>query len=272
MVTFLFWNVNRKPIEATVAQLAHEHGVDVLMLAECVAAPGDVLRALNGNGRAEYHFAPGRGPCTRIATFTQFPGGCLAPVSEDDRWTVRRLALPGVDDVLVAIAHLPSKVHATRGDQEARLQHLARSLRDAENEAGHQRALVVGDLNVDPFEDGVCSADGLHAVMTREVASRQSRVYLDQERLFLYNPMWGRLGDATPGPPGTHYQDRGHVVTRFWHTFDQVLLRPQLLDRFDEGALKVLTGVGDADGPSLLSASGRPAVSDHLPLIFTLDL
>lgn len=272
MVSFLFWNVNRKPLHTTVAQLAHQHAVDVLMLAECVTAPVEVLLALNSNGALGYHIAPGVGRCRRISVFTRFPGRYLTSVSEDDRWTVRRLSLPGTDEVLVAIAHMRSKLYAAAGDQEIGLRWLAQHLGHAERDAGHGRAFLVGDLNVDPFEDSVCAADGLHGVMTREIAARVSRSYLGEERLFLYNPMWGRLGDATPGPPGTYYHDGGHLVTRYWHTFDQVLLRPQLLDRFDDAALTVLTGAGGPDDRSLLSASGRPTVSDHLPLLFTLDL
>lgn len=35
MLTFLFWNVNKKPNEERIARLARLHGVDVVILAEC---------------------------------------------------------------------------------------------------------------------------------------------------------------------------------------------------------------------------------------------
>jgi hypothetical protein len=34
MTTFLFWNLNKSPLEALVAELAEMHQVDVLILAE----------------------------------------------------------------------------------------------------------------------------------------------------------------------------------------------------------------------------------------------
>ena len=54
--------------------------------------------------------------------------------------------------------------------------------------------------------------------------------------------------------------------------FDQVLVRPALLDVFRNEELTILTDDGST---RLLSSTGRPrkdAFSDHLPVAFTLDL
>jgi hypothetical protein len=79
--------------------------------------------------------------------------------------------------------------------------------------------------------------------------------------------MWGCFGDRTPGPPGTHYS-RGADVSYFWHIFDQVLIRPDLIERFDDEALQTLAAVGSMP---LIGENGRPAVSDHLPISFKLN-
>jgi endonuclease/exonuclease/phosphatase family metal-dependent hydrolase len=58
----------------------------------------------------------------------------------------------------------------------------------------------------------------------------------------------------------------------FWNTFDQVLLRPELLDRFDIKLLVVPTTAGQTP---LVTSDGRPnqdLASDHLPVVFELDL
>jgi hypothetical protein len=58
-VTFLFWNLNRKPIESLIANLSLRHGVDVLMLAECSISPAAVLTSLNpSNDSAKYDYVP----------------------------------------------------------------------------------------------------------------------------------------------------------------------------------------------------------------------
>jgi hypothetical protein len=130
----------------------------------------------------------------------------------------------------------------------------------------------VGDLNMNPFETGVVGANGLHAVMSRSLARRTARTVNGISYPFFYNPMWSRMGDSSAGPCGTFYYERSEQVVYFWNTFDQVLLRPELLDRFDIEHLVVPTTAG---GTPLVTSDGRPdkkSASDHLPLVFELDL
>jgi len=54
--------------------------------------------------------------------------------------------------------------------------------------------------------------------------------------------------------------------------FDQVLIRPDLLDRFDNQDLQI---IASANNTSLLSSNGilnDKSPSDHLPLLFRLNL
>ena len=118
----------------------------------------------------------------------------------------------------------------------------------------------------------MAGSESFHSVMDRRIAGRQSRVVLNRERRFFYNPMWGRMGDLSEGPPGTYYYGGSTPLTYFWNTFDQVLIRPALTNRFMSDRLKVITEV---NGQSLLNEMGRPDTSvgsDHLPLMFSLDL
>jgi len=84
--------------------------------------------------------------------------------------------------------------------------------------------------------------------------------------------MWSYFGDISSGPAGTYYYDTGTQVNFFWNMFDQVLIRPDLLDAFQNEEIKILTEVR---GNSLLANSGRPDISfgsDHLPILFRLNL
>jgi hypothetical protein len=81
--------------------------------------------------------------------------------------------------------------------------------------------------------------------------------------------MWGHFGDRTPGPPGTHYYSRGDDVSYFWHMFDQVLIRPDPIERFHDNTLQILTAAGSMP---LIGQNGRPVASGHLPISFKLDL
>lgn len=131
----------------------------------------------------------------------------------------------------------------------------------------------MGDLNMNPFDDGLIAATGLHATMARDVARKESRSIRGEDFRYFYNPMWPLFGDAGVGrPSGTYYYRRGQPVELLWNVFDQVLVRPTLLDVFRNEELTILTDDGST---RLLSSTGRPrkrAFSDHLPVAFTLDL
>jgi hypothetical protein len=89
------------------------------------------------------------------------------------------------------------------------MHHVAEQIHEAETQYVHTRTVVVGDMNMNPFEDGMCRSEGLHAVMCKHIARKEKRTVLGKERLFFYNPMWNFLGDETRGPPGTYYRSKG---------------------------------------------------------------
>jgi hypothetical protein len=106
--------------------------------------------------------------------------------------------------------------------------------------------------------------------MDRRVAARLTRTVQKQKYKFFYNPMWSHLGDSG-NSGGTFYFENGEPVCYFWNIFDQVLLRPDLLDGFAHEHVRILTEV---HGYSLLEDDGRPdktMASDHLPVLLELN-
>ncbi len=266
----LFWNLNQKGIEALLAAAAHEHDVDIVVLAECAVGLADVVLALN-KGQSQL-FGLVNGAPNRLTILSRLPTGWVEPVQDSDQVSIRRVRSLLGEPFLLVCAHLPSRQHQSEGDQADLVQRLAVMIRMVEDREGHARTVLVGDLNMDPFDRGVSGSEGLHAVMDRRVAMRGSRVVQQAERRFFYNPMWSRLGDTSPGPPGTYFYERSSPLSLYWHSFDQVLVRPALLRHFTSDSVRVLTSAG---GIPLLRDNGTPDTrigSDHLPLIFELDL
>lgn len=267
MPKFLFWNLNQQDLPQLVSGLARQELIDVFILAECGTEPWRMMEALNAE-RSDYQF--GYSNCERLRIFTRFDSRMMPPLVETERVSIRRLDLPGRYSLLVVGAHLPSKVNTSDESQVFESVYLARLIEDAEKSEGHRRTLLLGDLNMNPFEPGVVSArGGLHAVMSRQVARKLWRTVQHENYRFFYNPMWSHMGDRTDAG-GTYYYDGSEAVCYFWNMYDQVLLRPELLVNFAPEHVRIVTEIDSVP----LVANGRPdqsVASDHLPVMVELE-
>lgn len=270
MLTFLFWNINRKPLQESIARLCTRHAIDILILAECEVTPLVMLRTLNRGTENPYDFPFSE--CQKIAIYTRLPREFITPKLESISLTIRNISLPGSADILLAATHLPSKLHWSRESQAANCAELSHLIRQAEQDVGHSRTVLVGDLNMNPFEDGVIAANGLHAVMTRRLADKRSRIVQGQEYPFFYNPMWGHFGDTNQKPPGTYYDYRSEPISLFWNLFDQVVIRPDLMPFFHNEELEILTDDGEIAFLSEAAVPDNSVVSDHLPILFRMNI
>ena len=153
------------------------------------------------------------------------------------------------------------------------MQQVVSALSFFEKRFGHNRSVVFGDFNANPFESPIASATGMHAVVSKTIAESEPRTMLDRSYPYFYNPMWNLFGDEpASSAPATYYFRGSDPHELYWHMLDQVLIRPSLLNRFDFSALQIVTTL---NGIKLTSKSGYPddmRFSDHLPVVFALDL
>lgn len=271
MTTFLFWNINNKPIEKNIANLAILHEVDVLILAECsrIAA---VLEALNSIDGVHYHLT--KSEHKKIVIYTRLSRKSMTTMAkyEEETLAVRQLKLGNMKDFLLIATHSISKLHHSPVSQSSDCRQLAKKIRNIEEAVGHSRTILVGDLNMNPFEEGLIVSDGLHAVMSRRIALKKQRKVRQEYYPFFYNPMWSHFGDANGESAGTYYDGRyGRYDTIFWNIFDQVLIRPELCPMFQDEDLKILSEDGNE---RFLTGQGLPrkSLSDHLPILFKLTI
>jgi endonuclease/exonuclease/phosphatase family metal-dependent hydrolase len=272
-ITFLCWNLQQKPLQRRIAEIARTRDVDVLVLLECPRVE-DLLGILNQGDGPVYHYAPSRAetPEESIKIFARFSPEFLQPLDESTRHTIRQLRLPLCTEVLLAAVHLSSKLHSDSSSQILACTQWAETIADAERRVGHSNTMLVGDLNMNPFEAGVVGAGGFHATMARAQALRGHRTVQGREYPFFYNPMWGCFGERDETPAGTYFRDSSEHVNYYWNMFDQVLLRPSLVDRLSNEGVEIVTRAGEV---SLISTSGRPdqsVGSDHLPILFRMGL
>jgi hypothetical protein len=266
---FLFWNVNRNPVGPILSKVIGQHDIEAVILAECLDT-AEILINLNATAKNPFHLTDSHR--TRVVIYTRFPAQYIETMHSDKFLTIRRISLPQKSQILLAAVHLESKLHRSNIHLWGKAKGVSDKIRQVESELEITKTVLVGDLNMNPFEMGVIQADGLHGVMTQAIARKEKRGIGDDVYPYFYNPMWGRFGDTTKGPPGTYYSTNSSLDEYFWHIFDQVLIRPDLIDSFDETKLHVLTDCGEI---KFLRESGKPddsRASDHLPLLFDLEI
>ncbi|MBL8150129.1 MAG: hypothetical protein JNN15_09405, partial [Blastocatellia bacterium] len=127
MLTFLFWNTNKqKKALEIIFELAWDYEVDILMLAESIFEPQEILTKLNDR-KTLYSFS--KGECKRIQIFTRFSHTFVKPLSEGEKYAIRHISRPAREDLILVVAHLSSKMYAKESDQMLDCSNLADEVR-----------------------------------------------------------------------------------------------------------------------------------------------
>jgi hypothetical protein len=266
-MNLLFWNINKKPLANEIKSLCDCYNVDILILAENEMQDRDILPILNQNSNRIF-IAPFN-PSTKISFYTRIHDFEL--ICDSEYWgSIRKIIHPSGIEILLVAVHIKSKLRSNEEEQAALSTRINKEINKYEQQQGHTRTIVIGDFNMNPFETGMVSADGFHGVMDKQTALKNSRIIQGQKRKYFYNPMWSRLGDESEGQTGTHYYNSSGMIEYFWHTLDQVLLRPSLLPFYHQNNLKV---IDEINGQSLIKRGKvLKYFSDHLPIMVKLTI
>ena len=270
MPNFLFWNTHGNQIHDQVRTLAIERNAALIVLAECKLDIARLVELLNRESSLQYE--------TSLYELSTRKQVFIHNSAMNEFHLIRDSSLGSFGvfnteegkEVIIAAIHFPSKRDRDDLDFNVSAEEFRNELEEVEKERGHSRSVIVGDFNMNPFEDGMIAAKCLHTVMDCEIAKKKGRIVQGHFYKYLYNPMWGRMGDTSPGPPGTYFYNRSAQRNYFWHTFDQVLLRPDLIPNFPSEKLEVVQSI---NATSLMTESGRPrkSISDHLPIVFAIE-
>ena len=270
MPAIAFWNFGGQRQLGTLLDLLIRYGVEILVIAE----PGfDRAELIASYSRAtgQTLYCPSLGhEIARVLFYSVFPNERFADVA-DRRYVSFKEYRPLVgQSVLLGAVHLPSKLRQDSKDLPFIASRVRKWVDEAEKQVGHERTILVGDFNMNPFEDGMVASDALHGVMDRRVAAKEKRTVLFDTHPYFYNPMWKLMGDSDNKALGTFFLGSGSNVHYFWDTFDQVLVRPALLNAFRDEELHILEGIGSRPLLSKGSVGIDVGLSDHLPILFKI--
>lgn len=271
MITFLFWNTKGNPVQEIIGDIVEMHDVDIVILSESKISQARLIEELS----REHQFVPSE-PLSRDVRISILVKSCknwLQSLTDESSLSIRHLVEPRTNrEILIVATHMPSKLNYDDDDLRGFAERSRKVIEKYELSVGHKNTIVVGDFNMNPFDEGLVSFNGFHSVMDKRVAQKKGRVLKGEHRCFFYNPMWSLLGDRSCGPSGTFYYNNSKSRNYYWNMLDQVLLRPDLIPLFPDNELRIIT---ETHSCSLLRDSGIPnsrLASDHLPLLFRIDI
>lgn len=268
---FLFWNICKKNILKEIVSLVIFKDIDVLLIAEFPPNinPEELRNELLCKGVIFDYITP-YSPKDKVRIYTRFRKDFITNIQDEAGVSAKTIYSPILkSNIILITCHLPSKINKSDAIQSEISSDISDFILRIENRFNMQYTVVCGDFNMNPFDEGLIKAKGFHAIMNKKIALKGKRKINDKDYRFFYNPMWSFLGNGIVS--GTMYYNSSDHINYFWHIYDQVLLRPELIPYFDDKELEIVVNIGDIN---LLSNAGivDKKYSDHLPIIFTLKI
>lgn len=209
----------------------------------------------------------------RVETVSRL-SNALTTKTIDRYLSTLQLNTPNIN-ILIFVVHFPSQYMNDRADVNIAVKSAAYRIKTEFKTSGADGYIVLGDFNLNPYDDALVAADGFNASMDRRIAMREQRTALGEEYQYTYNPCWSLLGDITNNPPGSYFWSSPGASSQHWHTLDQVLISTTLIPRFIDISLKRISTVGTTSLTNENNAGVQKIdskQSDHLPLVFELAL
>jgi hypothetical protein len=252
-----FWNIGNKSCIKHVVRATQCYDIDILILAECdseIARKG-IGKILNKHGFT-VNSTPG---CDKLFIITK-KSIQFSLFKQDTHFSTFC-----ANKIIFCAVHFPSKLHATVDRQRRLSERACQAIEETELRCQHMNSVMVGDFNMNPFDEPMISFTGIKS--TNHSTIGQRAYTRDDESAFLfYNPTWTLYGKYQMSPGTYKYSNLGHNVLS-WHLIDQVIIRPSLIQSFDFDRFAIVQTIGRY---SLCTNAGKPKVSDHLPICFTL--
>ncbi|AXP80483.1 hypothetical protein CJ739_1394 [Mariniflexile rhizosphaerae] len=273
-LNILYWNTYKKPLIDEIKDLVIEYKINLIVLIENSADDTFLLNTLKNINQDFRQFQPRL--FRRPKIFSSVPNIDIKENSGHGRYGIFEINIPKFEKKLMTITHFPSKFNwGNPSDHFGLCVELKTDIELEEFKSSTRNTLILGDFNMNPFEDGLVNSAGLHNINNKEIASTMSRNYQGKSYNYFYNPMWSFLGDESKGSvQGTHFHNTYKPINYFWNLYDQIMIRPELIPYFDENELTIISKIGNNSLVKKINGYTRidKDYSDHLPIKFQLKL
>lgn len=258
----LFWNThNNENINPILSEMIIENNASIVVLAEYAADSSDLVNRISALGKHMFWYLTTG--CDRIVIL-----GSVDDVESGRQTPHTSTQIINGKDILCGV-HLPSQAYPDHEERsKITINRLITDIRSLEEELGTENTIIVGDFNINPYDNSCVGAPYLHSLPIYADTARKKRTVAGEEFYMFYNPMWNLFGDFE-SPHGTYYYGGSSTNNTFWNIYDQVIIRPGLRKRFVDDSLQIITKIKMV---SLLDENGHPdsQFSDHLPIVFEI--
>ena len=269
-MNILFWNTyknnHKSGIDDCLIELVIDKRCDIIILAEYHDDVRYLCRQINNISNVEYVPIPNNGGCEKIKGFINKKYR-IENINEQHRYQIIKIETVSYK-LLIGMIHNISKLHASDDQQKENLRFFNHDVCEAEKSNKTKNTLIIGDFNANPFEVSCVSADTIHAIPYIQEVKKKSRTVQGREYEKFYNPMWKFLG-MREIPYATYYYNNSGLINYFYNIFDQIIIRPQLLNSFVDESLAIITNTLKHN---LLTGHkpNKEYYSDHLPIFCTI--
>lgn len=278
-----FWNIdlntdsNKPELLEVIACLCHENGLDILLLAEhAMLNQNSLLNLIYKYSGKKFIEPQPINSRTKVKIFYNPNALSIQRKLDDDRYSICACEIPSSNPILnerflLVSCHLTSfaTIGHDRDNQDAEIRDLTECINQYERTLICNKTVVVGDLNANPFDAPMVERKRLNALSCKALVRKNSKY--KGHRTF-YNPMWSHYFDPEENVVSGSYRfNASRNVLRHWNILDQVLVRSELLENFDESSLKIVRKVGNNNLRTRdLRKPNDKKYSDHFPITFQL--
>jgi hypothetical protein len=268
-IKYLFWNIYKKNLLGPLLQVILESSIDVVALVESENL--DVSSLINElKLRGQDWKLVEMCPVTDIRLVAKQTIH-ISVHQEGKRFSAYKI-VDGKEMYLLDVVHLSSPMHLEEEARNARATNISQVLRKIEEnvfENSEFKSIIVGDFNLQPYSQGISGVYGFNATMSVPKAKKIFRIVDGEPKYFYFNPTWKLMGDNKIAQ-GTYYNNSDQQErSMFWYSFDEVLVRPYFIDKFNWEKFGIIE---KTDNYKFVSNEiiDKCDYSDHLPIRFEI--
>jgi hypothetical protein len=274
-MTIGFWNINKKNLSDILVDFVKEQQLEILILAE--ADEQTIIDFLKKFNKFNSHrkFYQILNTNSKLIILSSYKNTCFSEKNKlfnSTRWSAHHIKIPSLIEFNLISVHFHSKVNWSESSLALECVNFSRDIDLVEKETKCYETVLIGDFNMNPFENGVIAANGLHAIQDLEYAHKKISRTIDNKKYnYFYNPMWNFFGDSKL-PLGTHFYRNPDHISQEWNTFDQVIFRPSLKKYLNGNYVKIINRIITNDLTKSFNRPYKIKYSDHLPITFQLTI